>query len=105
MVREWWTNEEGIWPEPVNDFMEAQQEWWKFCEETYNFKITTRNVSTWTSCTYDFIDYVTVGGYEDNYVYVLHSHPDLVSGMAQGMMYDPSTIPWLDFTKENFTRN
>lgn len=105
VVRDWWSALDGAWPEPTNDFMEAQQEWWEYCQDTYNFKITTQSISDWGSAPSDFVDYVTTGGDDNNYVFVLRSDPSIISGMSQGLMYDLATIPWLDFSTEKFTRN
>ena len=105
VVRDWWSDAEGNWPEATSEFMEAQQEWWTECQENYNFTITSQAISDWAGAAPDFVDYVTTNGDENNYVFVLHGDPAIISSMQQGLMYDLATIPWLDFTKEKFTRN
>ena len=105
VVRDWWSDAEGNWPEATSEFMEAQQEWWTECQENYNFTITSQAISDWAGAAPDFVDYVTTNGDENNYVFVLHGDPAIISSMQQGLMYDLATIPWLDFTREKFTRN
>ena len=74
-------------------------------EETYNFTLKQTAISDWGSTPQDFVDYVTTGGDDNNYVFVLRNDPAIVSGMANGLMYDLSTLDCLDFSSQKFQAN
>ncbi len=102
IIRDWWSGD-GSASEPSNDYEEARQEYRDWIQETYNFKIKTMGISDWGSTPQDFIDYVTSGGDENNYVFTLDSRS--AAAMSQGFMYDLSTLDCLDFTEAKFTSN
>ena len=62
-------------------------------------------ISDWASAPADFVDYVTTGGDDKNYVFILREDPATTSAMAQGLMYDLATLDCLDFTETKFTSN
>lgn len=103
IVRDWWSPEEPA--EPTNDYEEARDEYRAWIQETYNFTIKQVAISDWGTAPQDFVDYVTTGGDDNNYVFVLRNDPAIVSGMANGLMYDLSTLDCLDFTADKFTKN
>ena len=103
IVRDWWSPEEPA--EPTNDYEEARDEYREWIQETYNFTIRSVAISDWTSAPQDFVDYVTTGGDDNNYIFVLRNDPAIVSGMANGLMYDLSTLDCLDFSAPKFQKN
>ena len=103
IIRDWWSPEEPA--EPANDYEEAQQEWREWAQETYNFTIKQVAISDWGGAPQDFVDYVTSGGDDVNYVFTLRADPATTSAMASGLMYDLSTLDCLDFSSEKFTLN
>lgn len=103
IVRDWWSPEEPA--EPANDYEEARDEYREWIQETYNFKIKQVAISDWGTTPQDFVDYVTTGGDDNNYVFVLRNDPAIVSAMANGLMYDLSTLDCLDFSLPKFQKN
>lgn len=103
VIRNWWSPEEPA--EPTNDYEEARDEYHEWIQDTYNFKIKEVAISDWGSTPQDFVDYVTTGGDDNNYVFVLRNDPAIVSGMANGLMYDLKTLDCLDFGQEKFQAN
>ena len=103
IIRDWWSPEEPA--EPTNEFEEARDEYRAWIQETYNFKIKQVAISDWGSTPQDFVDYVTTGGDDNNYVFTLRNDPAIVSGMANGLMYDLATLENLDFSSEKFQSN
>ncbi len=103
VIRDWWSPEEPA--EPANDYEEAQQEWREWAQETYNFKIKQVAISDWGSAPQDFVDYVTSGGDDVNYVFTLRADPAVTSAMANGLMYDLSKLDCLDFSSDKFQLN
>lgn len=103
VIRNWWSPEERA--EAQNEFEEAKYEYYDWIQETYNFKIKELAISDWGSAPQDFVDYVTTGGDENNYVFVLRADPATTSAMGQGLMYDLSTLDCLDFSDAKFQSN
>lgn len=103
IIRDWWSPETPA--EPTNDYEEARDEYREWIQETYNFSIREVAISDWSSAPQDFVDYVTTGGDDNNYVFVLRNDPAVVSGMANGLMYDLTTLDCLDFSQDKFQKN
>lgn len=103
IIRNWWSPEERA--EAQNEFEEAKYEYLDWIQETYNFKIKELAISDWGSAPQDFVDYVTTGGDDANYVFVLRADPATTSAMAQGLMYDLGTLDCLDFSDAKFQSN
>lgn len=103
VIRNWWSPEEMA--EPQNEFEEAKYEYYDWIQETYNFKIRELAISDWGSAPQDFVDYVTTGGDDANYVFVLRADPATTSAMGQGLMYDLGTLDCLDFSDAKFQSN
>lgn len=102
IVRDWWSNPDQ---EPANEFQQAKADYIDEIEATYNFTITQMAISDWGSAPADFVDYVTTGGDDQNYVFILREDPATTSAMAQGLMYDLSTLDCLDFSEAKFQSN
>ena len=103
IVRDWWSPEEPA--EPSNDYEESLDAYREWIQETYNFKIKQVAISDWGTTPQDFVDYVTTGGDDNNYVFILRGDAAIVSAMGNGLMYDLSTLDCLDFTKDKYTLN
>ena len=102
IIRDWWSGDEA---EPQNDYEEALKDYRDWIQETYNFTIKSQAISDWGSTPQDFVDYVTTGGDDVNYLFVLRDDPAITSAMANGLLYDLSTLDCLDFNDIKFQRN
>lgn len=102
-IRDWWSSGDPV--VPANDMQEAQEAYREWAQETYNFTIRQVAVSDWGSTPADFVDYATSGGDDNNYVFVLRADPAVTSAMANGLMYDLSTLDCLDFSEAKFQNN
>ncbi|MCR5739086.1 MAG: hypothetical protein K6G43_04655 [Lachnospiraceae bacterium] len=104
VIRDWWSS--GEVAAPTNDYEEARQDYRDWAMETYNFTIKEVAISDWGTTPQDFVDYVTTGGDDNNYVFTLRTDPATSSALAQGLMYDLATLDCLDFDHNPiFTRN
>ena len=103
IIRDWWSPGEDI--EPRNEYEAARQKYLDDIQKTYNFKIKEVAISDWGATPMDFIDYVTNGGDDQNYVFALRPDPSMGSAVLSGLMYDLSTLDCLDFSQEKFKRN
>ena len=97
IIRDWWSSGEEA--EPTDAFEEARQEYQEWVQETYNFTLKQIQISDWGSTPEDFLNYVTSGGDDNNYVWILRKGPEFVSAMNNGLMYDLSTLDCLDFSE------
>ena len=104
IIRDWWSGD-GTPAEPQNAFEEARQDYWDWIQETYNFTIKQMAISDWGSAPQDFVDYVSSGGDDQNYVFTLRNDAALISAMGTGLCYDLSTIDCLDFSSQKFQAN
>ena len=104
IIRDWWSGD-GTPAEPQNAFEEARQDYWDWIQETYNFTIKQMAISDWGSAPQDFVDYVSSGGDDKNYVFTLRNDAALISAMGTGLCYDLSTIDCLDFSSQKFQAN
>ncbi len=102
VIRDWWS---GDPEDPKNDYEEAQKEYRDWIQKTYNFTIKQQAISDWGSTPTDFVDYATAGDDGNNYIFVLRNDPAITSAMANGLMYDLSTLDCLDFSQDKFQRN
>ena len=100
-IRDWWTNPDDLLPENAkNDFDEEVANYRVWAQEKYNFKMTQTAISDWGSTPTDFVDYVTSGGDDTNYIWIVRDDPAIAQAMATGLMYDLSTLDCLDFSAE-----
>lgn len=102
IVRDWFTSPERA--EAKTDFEEAQYAYQDWIQETYNFKIHGETIGDWGSVAQDFVDYVTAGGDDKNYVFTLPSgfSSTLLNAIGQGLVYDLSKLDCLDFSEPKF---
>ena len=101
VIRNWFYQ----YQEPKNEYEEARAEYREWIQDTYNFTIKEELISDWGMAPQDFVDYVTTGGDDVNYVFTLRDDPAVTNGMKQGLFYDLSTLDCLDFTEEKFALN
>lgn len=94
IIRDWWSGEPA---EPTNAYEEATADYREWIQETYNFTIKQTAISDWASAPQDFVDYVSTGGDDQNYVFTLRNDAALISAMNTGLCYDLSTLDCLDF--------
>ena len=102
VIRDWWSNKDDGsdgFGYTDNDYGEATREYHEWLQETYNFTIRREAISDWASAPQDFVDYVTTGGDENNYVFVLRQDAAITSAMSQGLMYDLATLKSFDFSE------
>ena len=100
IIGDWWSGEPA---EPQTAAEEATAEYREWIQETYNFKIKQIAVSSWDQNPQFLADFVTTGGNEN---YVLIMRPDvLATPMANGFMYDLSTLDAFDFTDEKWNKS
>ncbi|MCM1026833.1 MAG: extracellular solute-binding protein [Roseburia sp.] len=102
IVRDWWSSGEVTLR---NDYEEARQAYREWCMDTYNFTIKQISISDWGSAPQDFVDYVTTGGDDNNYVFVLREDASITAALDSGLMYDLNTLDCLDFSEKKFTDN
>lgn len=82
---------------PASAYEEARQEYIDWIQETYNFKIKQKAITTWGDSPEDYVNYATTGGSE-NYLFTLYQGTALSSAVNSGLMYDLSTLDCLDFS-------
>jgi len=104
IIRDWWTDPEAPKVDQ-GEYAEAQDEWREWIQETYNFKIVQKQISGWGEVPDDFTKYVTEGGDENNYVFIMREDASLTSQIAKGMVYDLATLDCLDFSSEKLSCN
>jgi len=102
IIRDWWSGEES---DPANAYEEARKEYRDWIQETYNFTIKQQAISTWASVPEDYANYVTTGGDDNNYVFILRSGTELVQAMNNDLMYDLATLDCLDFSEAKWNGN
>lgn len=103
IIRDWWHPSEP--EDPRNEYEEVREKYRKDMMEKYNFTIREVAISDWGAASKDFVDYVSAGGDNNNYIFTLHTEANVVTAMNDGLMYDLSTLDCLDFTEEKFNRN
>lgn len=105
VIRDWWSNKDNGtdgFEYSDNDYGEATKEYHEWLQETYNFTIRREAIGDWGSAPQDFVDYVTTGGDENNYVFVLRQDAAITSAMGQGLMYDLATLKAFDFSESKW---
>lgn len=103
-IRDWFSKDER--DEAKTDYDEALYDYRDWIQETYNFEVHTVTMGDWGSGAQDFVDYVSAGGDDENYVWTIHSGDGtLLSATKSGLCYDLATLDCLDFTDKKFTDN
>ncbi len=107
IIRDWWSPypDSTYASEPQNAYEESVEKYREEMMKKYNFKIKEAGISDWGNAGSDFINYVTSGGDDNNYVFTLHYDENVNEAFLSGMMYDLSTLDCLDFSEEKFLRN
>ena len=105
IIRDWWSDPEGKPADPTSAYDEDTLAYREWLMETYNFTIKQQGISDWGSAPADFVEYASAPADDKNYVFVLRDDPAISSAMAQGLMYDLSTLSCLDFSEEKFQLN
>ncbi len=103
VICNWWSS--GGTVEPTNEYEKAKQEYLDWAQDTYNFTIKELAISDWGSIAQNYVEYVTTGGDENNYIFTLHQDSAVTASMYQGLMYDLSSIDCLDFSESKFELN
>lgn len=104
-IRDWFSSE---WRdnEPATEYEEAVYDYRQWCEETYNFTMHTATMGDWGSCANDFVDYVSAGGDDVNYVWTVFSgNATFLEAAKTGLAYDLSTIDCIDFADKKYNDN
>lgn len=104
-IRDWYSSD---WrdSEPENEYEKAVYDYRSWVEETYNFKIHTTMMGDWASCANDFVDYVSKGGDDINYVWTLYSgNEKFLDAARKGLAYDLSSIDCLNFDDSEYADN
>lgn len=106
IIRDWWSDPVDSEPkEPNNAFEEARQEYIEWIQKTYNFTIQQAGISTWASVPEDFNNYVSTGGDDENYIFVLRRGTELAAAMNADLMYDLTKLDCLDFSDPKWVAN
>lgn len=101
-IKIWSWFEEGT---SNDDYGEAKEEWREWIQDTYNFTMTQETLGSWSDCHTSFVDYVTTGGDDNNYIFITNTQGAMISAMKQGLMYDVATLDCLDFSEKKFQQN
>lgn len=105
IIRDWYSSGE-VWPS--NDYEKALLEYWEWCQKTYNFTIKQVAISSWADAIADFDKYVSAGGDDKYYAFVLMEegyNKNVVDSLFNGYMYDLSTLDCIDFTDSQYMAN
>ena len=97
-IRDWFHTDR----DPVDGYEEERDEYREWAQKTYNFTVKEVAMGDWGSNHGDYQDYVTTGGDNNNYVFVLHSGAANLTMMQNNLMYDLSTLSCLDFSQEQY---
>ncbi len=100
-IRDWWSSPQ----EPSNDYEEAREEYHEWLQETYNFTMEQVAISDWGTTPTDFVDYVTTGGDDNNYAWIIREDPAITSAIGQGLMYELSTLDCIVFSDTKVQQN
>jgi ABC-type glycerol-3-phosphate transport system substrate-binding protein len=111
-IRDWWTGgstiEEPLEPsarETNSAYEKKRNAYQEEMMKKYNFKLYEVGGDDWGKTSEDFVNYVTTGGDDKNYIWTLHSDATCYNAMQQGLMADLSKIDCLDFSQDKFQRN
>lgn len=102
ILDEWFMEESS---EPMNEYEEYRADYREWIRDTYNFTVRQVKPDDESVSVQDFVDYVTTGGDEKNYIFTLPQNSELISAMENHYMYDLSQLDSLDFTYNKWERN
>lgn len=98
IIRDWFSGD-GSRGEANNSYTEALYEYQDWAQEKYNFTLKQMTISGWGDVPGDYQNYVTGGGDENNYIFILRTGGELIQMMKNDMMYDLKTLDCLDFSQ------
>jgi len=101
IVRDWSTDPNAV-SEDTSAFAEAQRAYQEWVQETYNFTIEQKAISTYESVPEDYANYVTEGGDDNYYIFSIRKGAEAQSAMKNGLMYDLSTLDCFDFSEDKW---
>lgn len=104
IVRDWWEHTEKS-DDELSGYEKAQKEYRDWAQETYNFTVKEQQMGDWGSVFNDFVEYVSTGGDDQNYVFTLRFAGELFQEMAQDLMYDVSSATSIDMSDEGWDQN
>lgn len=99
IIRDWWSGDPA---EPSNAYEEELDAFRTWMQETYKFTLSQKAISDWGSTPADYLEYVTTGGDDQNYVFMQRPCTDLTNAMYQGLMYDLTKLDCLDFSESKW---
>ena len=102
VVRDWYSDGRIDESTPEGRARKTYLDW---IQETYNFHIVQQSTCQWSDAFDDMKNYVASGGDDHNYIFMLHSDPEILPGMQDGLFYDLSKLDCLDFSEEKFQGN
>lgn len=101
VLRDWSTDPNEV-KEDTSAYGEARKEYLEWVQETYNFTFEQKAISTWESTPEDFANYVTEGGDDNYYIFMLYTGQATQSAMKNGLMYDVSTLDCFDLSNDKW---
>ncbi len=100
IIRQWWGSGAA-----TNEYEVAKQEYIDWAQDTYNFTIKEVAITDWASGPQEFVEYVTSGGDENNYIFTLRQDDIISNAISSGYMYDLNSLGIFDFTESKFQMN
>lgn len=102
VLRDWSTDPDEEAKKEKSAFEEARIEYREWLQKTYNFTFEQKAISTWESTPEDFVNYVTTGGDDNNYIFMLYTGSETQAAMKNGLMYDISTLDCFDMSEDKW---
>lgn len=91
IARDWNTDPTKV-DEDTSAYAEARREYRAWLQETYNFTFEQKAISTWESTPEDFVNYVSEGGDDNYYIFMLYTGAATQSAMKNGLMFDVASL-------------
>lgn len=104
-IRDWWSGDGVDWTDTKSKYEEDRQEYREWAQQTYNFKIEQVGISDWGKAPSDFADYVTTGGDDSNYIFIVRNAAAFSSAVNAGQAANLSKLTDTDFSVAKYTRN
>lgn len=101
IIADWWSSDEEGEEEDLSAYDEAHDAYIDWMQETYNFTIKSKAVTSWADVPENFVNYATSGG-DENYIFVLYPGSATMSAMSSGLMYDLAKLDVLDFSDDKW---
>lgn len=97
IARDWNTDPTKA-DEDTSAYAEARRAYREWLQETYNFTFEQKAISTYETTPEDYVNYVSEGGDDNYYLFMLYTGAATLSAMKNGLMYDVSTLDCLDLS-------